>query len=68
MQRYPPSFQEVIKAKSDDVWVKIYVLGTKTNEKESAQNVALRDWSRCSLKTTSEDRESARIPEEHPEA
>lgn len=27
------------------------------NEKESAQNVALRDWSRCSLKTTSEDRD-----------
>lgn len=27
------------------------------NEKESAQNVALRDWSRCSLQTTSEDRD-----------
>lgn len=39
MQRYLPSFQNVIKTKSNDVWVKISVLGTKTNEKESAQNV-----------------------------
>lgn len=37
-------------------------LGTKTEmKKESAQNLALRDQSRCSLKTTSEDRDEQQL-------